>query len=74
MVLAAKLGLHSVQCDTTAAFIHGFIPPEEEINAHQPRGFKQGNGTSPSPPANSLWALPITTIFYKYFTERLVKQ
>ncbi len=45
MVLAATLGLHSVQCDITAAFIHGRIPPEEEIYAHQPRGFKCGDGT-----------------------------
>jgi hypothetical protein len=44
MVLAAKLGLRSVQCDITAAFIHGRVPPEEEIYVHQPRGFKQGNG------------------------------
>ncbi len=40
MVLAAKLGLQLVQCDITAAFIHGCIPPEEEIYAHQPRDFK----------------------------------
>ncbi len=45
MVLAATLGLHSVQCDITAAFIHGQIPPEEEIYVHQPRGFKCGEGT-----------------------------
>jgi hypothetical protein len=31
MVLAATLGLHSVQCDITAVFIHGLIPPEKEI-------------------------------------------
>jgi hypothetical protein len=45
MVLAATLGLHSVQCDITAAFIHGQIPLEEEIYVHQPRGFKHGDGT-----------------------------
>jgi hypothetical protein len=44
MVLAAKLGLRSVQCDITAAFIHSRVHLEEEIYAHQPRGFKQGNG------------------------------
>ncbi len=27
MVLAATLNLHSVQCDVTAAFIHGPVPP-----------------------------------------------
>ncbi len=45
MVLTAKLGLHSVQCDITAAFIHGRVPPDEEIYVHQPLGFKTGNGT-----------------------------
>jgi hypothetical protein len=75
VVLAAKLGLRSVQCNITAAFIHGRVPPEEEIYIHQPCGFKQGkvdkvfclqrtlNGLRQSP-----------RYFYKYFTERLVKQ
>jgi hypothetical protein len=45
MVLAATLNLHSVQCDVTAAFIHGRVPPDEEIYVHQPRGFKRGSGT-----------------------------
>jgi hypothetical protein len=45
MVLAATLNLHSVQCDVTAAFIHGRVPPDEEIYVHQPRGFKRGIGT-----------------------------
>ncbi len=45
MVLAAKLGLQSVQCDITAAFIRGHVPLEEEIYVHQPRGFKRGEGT-----------------------------
>ena len=45
MVLAATLSLHSVQCDVTAAFIHGRVPPDEEIYVHQPRGFKRGSGT-----------------------------
>ncbi len=31
MVLVATLNLHSVQCDITAAFIHGRVPPNEEI-------------------------------------------
>jgi hypothetical protein len=44
MVLAATLGLHSVQCDITAAFIHNRIPLEEETFVHQPRGFKRGDG------------------------------
>jgi hypothetical protein len=45
MVLPVTLGLHSVQCDITAAFIHGQIPTEEEIYVHQPRGFKCSDGT-----------------------------
>ncbi len=45
MVLAAKLGLQSVQCDITAAFIHGCVSPEDKIYVRQPRGFKQGKGT-----------------------------
>ncbi len=44
MVLAAKLGLQLVQCNITAAFIYGRVPPEEEMYVHQPRGFKQGKG------------------------------
>ncbi len=39
------VGLHSVQCDITAAFIHGRIPPEEEIYVYQLRGFKLGDST-----------------------------
>ncbi len=45
MVLAAKLGLQLVQCDITAACIHGCVPLEEEIYVHQAHGFKQGKGT-----------------------------
>ena len=44
MVLAAKLNLVSVQCDITAAFIHGKVPATEEIYVHQPRGFNRGRG------------------------------
>ena len=42
MVLAAKLDLVSVQCDITAAFIHGRVPITEEIYVRQPRGFHRG--------------------------------
>jgi hypothetical protein len=44
MTLAVKLNLISVQCDITAAFIHGCVPPTETIYVHQPRGFHRGNG------------------------------
>ncbi len=44
MVLAAKLGFHSVPCDITAASIHGRVPPNKEHYLHQPHGFKCGDG------------------------------
>jgi hypothetical protein len=44
MILAIKLNLISIQCDITAAFIHGRAPPTETIYVHQPRGFNRGNG------------------------------
>ena len=40
MILAAKLGLILVQCDITAAFIHGRVT--ETIYVHQPRVFTGG--------------------------------
>ncbi len=44
MVLAAKLKLYSVQCDITAAFVHGQVPEDGEIYVHQPRGiYQEGN-------------------------------
>jgi hypothetical protein len=75
MVLAAKLGLQSVQCDITAAFIHGCVSPEEEIYVHQPCGFKQGEGTEVLCLWCTLYGLRQSPqYFYKYFTEHLVKQ
>jgi hypothetical protein len=44
MILAIKLKLISVQCDITAAFVHGRVPPMETIYVHQPRGFHCGKG------------------------------
>jgi hypothetical protein len=44
MILAIKLKLISVQCDITAAFVHGWVPPTETIYVHQPRGFHRGKG------------------------------
>jgi hypothetical protein len=65
MVLAAKLGLHSVQCNITAAFIHGRVPPKEEIYVLQPRGFKQGNGTEVLPLRQILYGLCQSLQFLK---------
>jgi hypothetical protein len=44
MILAIKLKLISVQCDITAAFVHGRVPPTETIYVHQPYGFHCGKG------------------------------
>jgi hypothetical protein len=44
IILAIKLNLISIQCDITAAFIHGHVHPTETIYVHQPRGFNHGNG------------------------------
>jgi hypothetical protein len=75
MVLAAKLNLHSVQSDVTAAFIHGHVPPEEEIYVHQPRGFKRGSGTEVLQLQRTLYRLhQLLQYFFKYFTGRLVRQ
>jgi hypothetical protein len=43
MVLAAKLGLLSDQCNITAAVIHGWLPEHKEIHVHQPQGFYKGD-------------------------------
>jgi hypothetical protein len=75
LVLAVKLGLQSVQCDITAAFIHGRVPPEEEIYVHQSHGFKQGKGTEVLCLQRTLYGLcQSPQYFYKYCTERLIKQ
>jgi hypothetical protein len=39
MTLVVKMNLISVQCDITAAFIHGRVPVTKIIYVHQPRGF-----------------------------------
>jgi hypothetical protein len=39
MTLAVKLNLISVQCDITAAFIHGRVPVTKTIYVYQPPGF-----------------------------------
>jgi hypothetical protein len=75
IVLAAKLGLHSVQCDITVAFIHGGIPPDKEIYVHQPH-FKHSDGTEALCLQRTLYGLcQSPQYFFKYyFTKRLVKQ
>ncbi len=69
------LGLHSVQCDVTAAFIHDWIPPEEEIYVHQPCGFKCGDSTEVLRLKRTLYGLcQSPQYFLKYFTEPLVRK
>ena len=73
MILAAKLGLNSVQCDITAAFIHGRV--QETIYVHQPRGFHRGQGDEVLKLKRTLYGLKQSPrYFFKYFTERLLKQ
>ena len=43
MTLVVKMNLISVQCDITAAFIHGRVPVTKTIYVHQPQRFHQGN-------------------------------
>ena len=73
MILAAKLGFKSVQCDITAAFIHGHVT--EPIYVHQLRGFHRGHGDEVLKLKQTLYGLKqAPRYFFQYFTERLIKQ
>ena len=73
MILAAKLGLISVQCDITAAFIHGRVT--ETIYVHQPQGIHRGNGDEVLKLKRTLYSLKQSPrYFFEYFTERLLRQ
>ena len=73
MILAIKLKLISVQCDITAAFIHGRIT--ETIYVHQPRGFNCGKGDEVLRLKQILYGLKqLPCYFFHYLTERLIKQ
>jgi hypothetical protein len=75
MILAIKLNLISIQCDITAAFIHGCVPPTETIYVHQPRGFNRGNGDEVLRLKQTLYGLKQSPrYFFHYLTKRLVKQ
>jgi hypothetical protein len=75
MILAIKLKLISVQCDITAAFVHGRVPPTETIYVHQPRGFHCGKGDEVLRLKCTLYGLKQSSrYFFQYLTERLVKQ
>jgi hypothetical protein len=72
MVLVAKLGFKSVQCDITATFIHGRVT--ESIYVHQPRGYHRGQGDEVLKLKQILYGLKQAPRynFFKYSTERLV--
>ena len=73
MILAAKLKLISVQCNITAAFIHGRVT--ETIYVHQPRGFHRGQGDEVLKLKRTLYGLKQSPrYFFEYFTARLIKQ
>ena len=75
MTLAVKLNLISVQCDITAAFIHGRVPVTETIYVHQPRGFHGGNGDEVLSLKRTLYGLKQSPrYFFSYISERLIKQ
>jgi hypothetical protein len=75
MTLAVNMNLISVQCDITAAFIHGRVPVTETIYVHQPRGFHQGNGNEVLCLKRTLYGLKQSPpYFFEYITEQLIKQ
>ncbi len=75
IILAIKLNLISIQCDITAAFVHGQVPPTEAIYVHQPHGFHCGKGDKVLRLKRTLYGLKQSSrYFFKYLTERLVKQ
>jgi hypothetical protein len=75
MILAIKLKLISVQCDITAAFVYGRVPPTETIYVHQPRGFHCGKGDEVLHLKCTLYGLKQSSqYFFQYLTEHLVKQ
>ncbi len=75
MILAIKLNLLLVQCDITAAFIHGRVPPTETIYVHQPRGFHRGNGDKVLCLKRTLHGLKQSSwYFFQYLNKHLIKQ
>ncbi len=65
--------LISIQCDITAAFIHGRVT--ETIYVHQPQGFNHGKGDEVLCLKRTLYGLKQSPQYYfHYLTERLIKQ
>ncbi len=65
--------MRSIQCDVTAAFIHGRVA--ETIYVHQPRGFIRGKGDKVLQLKQTLYGLKQSPQhFFHYLTEPLIKQ
>jgi hypothetical protein len=74
-VLAEKLGLLSVQCNITAAFVHGRVPEHKEMHVHQPQGFYKGDKNQVLKLKQTLYGLKQSPrYFFKYFTDSLISQ
>jgi hypothetical protein len=73
MILAIKMKLISVQCNITAAFVHGRVT--EIIYVHQPRGFNRGKRDEVLCLKRTLYGLKqLPQYFFHYLTECLIKQ
>jgi len=73
IIFAIKMNSISVQCNITAAFIHGWVT--ETIYVHQPRGFNRGKGDEVLHLKQTLYGLKQSPqYFFHYLTELLIKQ
>ncbi len=74
-VQAAKLKLYSMQCNITAAFVHGRVPEDEELYVHQPKGFYQERNDHVLKLKRTLNGLKqVPRYFFNYFTGQLIRQ
>ena len=74
MILAAKEGLVSAQCDITAAFVTAPIPPNEVVYVEQPRGFVK-DPTMVCRLNSCLYGMKQSPrYFFGYLTKKLVAQ
>ena len=74
MVLAAKLGLKSAQCDITAAFLLSELPEGEDIYVHQPRGFHNHRDEVLKLKRTLYGLKQAPKYFYDYLSTRLQRQ
>eukprot|EP00804_Cyclotella_cryptica_P016318 CCRYP_009889-RC/>CCRYP_009889-RC protein AED:0.21 eAED:0.80 QI:0/0/0/1/0/0/3/0/571 len=74
MILATRLNLVSAQADTTAAFVHAPLGPDEHIYVHQPAGF-QRDGNLVLKLKKLVYGLcQSSRNFFHYLSEHLVAQ